>query len=348
MHCKYLINILILVFISMMSSVNAEILKDPRTRDETISNTVLTAVVNMRSDGMYEYIYNIESPTTNKGIISSFSIDLTCDLDFGDVVFSEPSDPYFSHNVSKDGNHVPVQAYGVYAVTTNSGISFDNKVSWGMYFKPGQIGKGIKLISPAPPGQRTYRLTPGMQPDGWDYEAYEEDDPTVPWIKDFTVTGSVKAPACTLDTPSSEEDRFAGTGREPFGINKLLTYDTPEKDPINVSSSNEAIQFHIYYRDNIDKVRFKAKLNGKDVSRLFKPAPGTDEIVTISGKWENRLNKLILSVPGIVDGRVKGLSAEVRSETSLNTPANENAAIKFDEFKSKDNDIFHIWFNQTK
>lgn len=346
MNYKYLFSVYILLNIFCINFVYAEALKDPRTRDETISNTTITSTVKKRSDGMYEYIYDIESSSTNKGVIGGFVIDVSCDLDFGEVVFSDPKDPYFEKVLSKDGKYIPLQAYGVFAVTSDSGISRKNNLYFNMDFGPGRIAKGLKIVSPAPPGMRSYELRPYMEPDGWDYASYSEDDPTVPWIDDFRVTGVIQAPACTFEVPSTEDDRFHGTGKEPFGINKLLTYDTPEKDPINVSSSNEAIQFHIYYRDNIDKARFKAKLNGKNISHLFKPTPGTDETVTISGEWKNRLNKLILSVPGIVDGRVKGKSAEVRSDKSLNTPANVNAAIKFDEFKSKDNDVFHIWFNQ--
>jgi len=190
---------LILFSILTAKFVYSETLKDPRTRDENISNTIITVTVNKRADGMYEYIYDIESPVTNKGLITSLGIDIACDLDFGEVIFSEHADPLFLRNVSEDGNHVPVQSYGVYAITTHSSISVDNRVSWGMYFKPGQIGKGIKLISPAPPGLRAYRLRPAMSPDGWDYASYDEDDPAVPWIEDFTVTGSITAPACAIE-----------------------------------------------------------------------------------------------------------------------------------------------------
>ena len=185
--------------VTILSSVYAEELKDPRTRNETISNTILTATVNKRPDGMFEYIYDIESPITNKGIIRGFAIDLSCELDFGNVIFSDPIDPYSRKSLSVDGEHVPVQSYGVSGVTTTSRISVRNRISWGMYFKPGQIGKGIKLISPAPPDMRTYIITPSMQTDGYDYSGYDEDDPTLPWIENFTVTGSIKAPACSLN-----------------------------------------------------------------------------------------------------------------------------------------------------
>ena len=198
MHHKYLINFLNFVFIIMIGSANAEILKDPRTRNETISNTLLTVVVNKRADGMYEYLYNMESPLTNKGIINRFSIDLSCDLDFGPVVFTDPEDEFFKGSLSKDGKFVPFRSHGVYAMTTYSRISVDNAISWGMAFAPGDSGKGIKIVSPAPPGLRTYTLTPRMDPDEWDYSTYSSDDPSVPWISDFAVTGSIKAPACTL------------------------------------------------------------------------------------------------------------------------------------------------------
>ena len=184
----------------MFNLANAETLKDPITRDETISNTILTATVNKRSDGMFEYIYDIESPVTNKGTIIALGIDLSCDLDFGSVIFSDPVDPYSRPSLSRDGKHVPYQSYGVSGVTTTSSMSVNNEVYWGMYFKPGQSGKGIKIISPAPPGTRTYVLTPSMNTEGYDYSGYDEDDPTLPWIDDFRVTGSIKAPSCSLKT----------------------------------------------------------------------------------------------------------------------------------------------------
>jgi hypothetical protein len=341
---KLIITVMLAFSFLSTNTIIAETLKDPITRDENISNTILSVLVNKRPDGMYEYIYDMESSIDNKGVINSFSIDLSCDLDFGNIIFSEPIDNYFSGSYSGNGNYVPIQSFGVYAMTTYSSITVDNLISWGMSFDPGQKGEGVKIISPAPPGLRTYVLRPYMESDGWDYGSYNEDDPTVPWIDDFTVTGSITAPACSLDTPS-EDERFEGTGREPFGINKLLTYAIPDKDPITVSSDNDTIQVNIFYSEKINKARFKAKLNGKDITRLFNPKPATNETVTITGKWK-RLNRLILSVPGIVDGREKGAASEKRPEQSLNTPANENAAIKFNEFKSKDIDTFHIWYNK--
>ena len=343
-HLFKCIGIAILLSVFITRFAYAEALKDPRTRDENISNTILKITVNKRADGMYEYIYDIESPVTNKGLIASLGIDIACDLDFGEVIFSEPADPYFSGSASKDGNHVPVQPHGVYAVTAYSNISIDNRIYWVMSFKPGNIGKGIKLISPAPPGLRTYTLRPYMEPDGWDYASYDEDDPTVPWIEDFTVTGSITAPACAIDTPPTD-DRFEGSGREPFGINKLLTYSNPVKDPIAVSSGNEVIIFDITYSSNILKNSFSARLNGNDISKRFNPVPNTNETIKLNGPWKDR-NRLVLSVLGIVGDRVKGRSMDKRPAQSFDTPASERAVIKFDEFKSKDNDIFHIWLDQ--
>lgn len=277
---------------------------------------------------MYEYTYDIQSLETNKGLIASISIDLACELDFGNVKFIDNKCCYFSDS-SKDGKHVPVDTFFRKGEAGYPGISVDNKFSWMILLRPGYKAEGIKLISPAPPGLRTYTLRPSMQPDGWDYGSYEEEDPTVPWIADFTVTGSIKAPACSLDTAILENDRFEGTGGEKFGINKLLTYATPDKDPIILSSDNETIKFNIFYSKFIKKTDFKANLNGKDISYLFNPAPATNEIVTISTKWK-RLNKLILSVPVI---RVDEPWNKYRDVMSLKY---------YDSF---DNDVFHIWLN---
>ncbi len=40
-----------------------------------------------------------------------------------------------------------------------------------------------------------------MDTEGWDYDSYEEGDPTLPWIEDFVVTGMTEGPGCPLEIP---------------------------------------------------------------------------------------------------------------------------------------------------
>ena len=298
----------------------------------------------MKQEGtLYRYEYSVNSPTTNLGVINNFLIDISCDIDFGDVEIPVPNERLgYLGNKSSDGKHVPAEVFAAYGTSNAYGITKSNHALWGLYITPGNKVEPIWILSPAPPGPRNYFMEPFLNndPSVWDYSGYEEDDPNVPWIEDFTITGTITGPACKTDEPSG--DLFKGTGKEPFNINGLLQYSEPVSDPLYVKTSNEAIQITIHYSKSIQKQSFKAKLNGEDISGMFKPLPGTNETVTVSGPWKN-LNKLKLSVLGVTDGRVKGVSQDKRPEQSLNTPAQDNAARKFDEFKSKDVDTFHIW-----
>lgn len=311
--------------------VKAE-LKDPITRDANISNTSVNVSVT-REGNLYRYTYSINNPSTNLGTINNFLIDLSCDIDFGDVEIPVPSERLgYLGSKSSDTLHVPAEIFAGYGTSNAYGITKSNHALWGLYMVPDTTVEPISILSVAPPGARNYFLQPFLNnnPDVWDYTGYEEDDPNLPWIEDFTISGTITGPACKTDEPSG--DLFKGTGAEPFNINGLLQYSDPVKDPLYVKSENELVKVSINYSDSIQKQSFKAKLNGVDISNLFKPVPGSKETITVSGPWK-KLNKLKLSVLGVTDGRVKGASQDVRPTQSLSTPAVNNAKRKFDEFK---------------
>lgn len=320
--------------------VNAE-LADPRNRDEDLSNTELNVEVTQEK-GLYKYVYTVINPTENLGTINNLMIDLSCDLEFPDADIPVNDErPGYIGDLSPDGTHVPVEVFAGYGTSNTYGVTKNNYALWGVYLPPGNQVTNIYILSPAPPGERTYIIEPYMDnSEPWDYSTVSEDDPTIPWIDDFTVSGNVIGPACSLDKPGYE--RYQGTGEEPFNINGLLSYVTPEHDPVNITSEHETVKFHIYYSESIQKKSFSAKLNGIDIRNRFNPVPGTNEIVELSGPWKE-MNRIILSVKGLTDGRVKGRSQESRPDQSWSTPAKERSAIKFDEFKSKDVDKFHVW-----
>lgn len=340
---KTIIFIALITLFSLNSFVYAE-LRDPKLRDEDISNTIVSVNVEP-GNGLYKYTYTIESPDTNKGIINDFLVDVSCDIQFDEVEIPVEGDRLgYNGNKSEDGQHVPVEIFAGYGTSNIYSITSNNHALWNIYLKPGETITNVYLISPAPPGERTYTLIPYMDTAGWDYNLYDEDDPAVPWIGDFTITDTVIGPSCSEDQPPPSE-LFLGSGKEPFNINGLLSYSTPEQDPIYLDSINDSIKIHIYYSESIQKKFFKAKLNGADISDKFSPMPGTNEIIEISGQW-GKLNKLIIFVPGVTDGRVKGVSQDKRPEQSFATPAQERATRKFDEFKLKDVDAFHIWLKE--
>ncbi|MDH5219049.1 MAG: hypothetical protein OEX19_15205 [Gammaproteobacteria bacterium] len=276
-----------IVLLTMLKSGYPEDLKDPRTRDEDLSKTVITVQTNILSNGYYEYLYDIQT-VDNLGLLSAFSIDVSCAYDFGSTSYMEEPDRYFTGNYSKDGLHIPLQAYSVSGFTARLTISEYNQLGWMVYMKPGKIAKGFRIVSPAQPGLRKYELTPVMDPDGWDYNSYDENDPTVPWIDDFTVTGMITGPACPGDIGS-----FPGTNKhnkESEEINNLLTYSAPLTDRFHVDKDKKEVEFSIHYADNIDPETFKVE--PRRFESLFTPVPGATQTVKLlldKRHWRTRV-----------------------------------------------------------
>lgn len=59
--------------------------KDPLTRDEDISATKVSVKVSTNQQGLYKYLYTVNSPSTNKGTIMFLVIDLGCRYKFPDA-----------------------------------------------------------------------------------------------------------------------------------------------------------------------------------------------------------------------------------------------------------------------
>lgn len=256
----------------------AESLQDPRLRDEDLSYTELTVEVNHRSDGFYEYIYGVVSPLENKGNILFISLDISCNLEFPPTPFPEPPDEYDRGSLGEPTQHVPVQSYGVFSGSTFQSVGIDNWVGWGLHMRPGEDVSGLRLLSPAPPGPRSYKIVPAVQPDGWDYGSYEEDDPTVPWIEDWTVTGVITGPACAL-APPEEPMRFSGTANGPSTDNELLTYSEPLRDRWHVGEEVTEVVLTIHYGERIDPKSFRVEPGW--ARGQFRPEPGGTETVTL-------------------------------------------------------------------
>lgn len=271
-------------------------LADPRTRNEDISRTRLTASVVRRTDGLYEYTYSLTSPIENKGRIVSFGIDANCDLQFEPVVFPElgppSSDPRDGDSASVDGKHVPaagprvVDSSGQTLAATPI-INVKNWIHWAMAMRAGQSISGLRVLSPAPPGPRQYKVGVGMDtfdlaPDGraWDYSTCDTEAgcPDFPWTDDFDLSGMTTGPACSTG-PGPEPEIYAGTLDEPEHINQLLTYTKPLTSQITLSRGQSTLEIEINYSQFIDARTFKVS-PGK-FSNLFHPAPGTSETVFV-------------------------------------------------------------------
>ncbi|MBD3647777.1 MAG: hypothetical protein HUJ31_10070 [Pseudomonadales bacterium] len=291
--------------------------KDPINRDESIDQTTASAVVSKTTGGLYEYVYTIDSSVDNQGTIANFSLDVSCDLDFGDVTLP-PEEPHLGNpDASADGKHVPIVTYSAPDVASAIGISTRNKALWVLGVKPGQVVSGFKLVSQAPPGLRTYTMEPDISTWGWRYDLYEPGDPRIKWLQDYRVTGEVIGPACKLD--DDPEIAFLGAAEEPFGINRLLAYATPINAAIELTAA-ESLELIVFYDQGIDAKTFKGRLNGKDISSLFSPEAGPFEKVIVTGPWKKNNNRLHLSALGNVGDKERGNNA----------------------FKSIDNDVFEI------
>ena len=274
----------LILFVFVYKSFAEESLKDPRNRDEDISSAEITTTVTRLDGGIYEYIYSISSPVENTGTILSISIDISCDINFNHTEFPEPPDPSFRGSLSNDGLHTPIQAYRVPKLSGPPSISVDNHVTWLILVKPESIIPSLRVLSPAPPGLRQYRLTPDMDAQGWDYETYRDESP---WIGDFMAYGMVTGPACALEPPE-EPARFPGTSsaRTSDELNGLLSYSEPLQDRFHLPAGTQEQAITIHYRNDLDPATFRvepSQLRGK-----FHPQPGTSETVILPlGKPRN-------------------------------------------------------------
>ncbi|WP_303902916.1 hypothetical protein [Thiohalomonas denitrificans] len=308
--------VMVALFASIYASGGMAQLKDPRTRDENISATTINTSVTKLSSGFYEYTYDFAFPEENLGRVQFFKIDLSCELDFGNVAFPEP--PISGgKNYSEDGNHVPVQLYHSQQ-TFFPNLSVDNEAIW-LFLEgtPGTSASGLRIISPAPPGLRNYKLQPEMEPFGWDYSEFEED-PTIPWIDDFTVEGLIKAPACAFDDP--EPEKFAGSVHysQNSDTNELLMYAAPLRSQWHAEPDENSVEFEIFYSDDIYPESVKVQPGW--VRKYLNPSKGGSDTVEI--RLRPGMNKIIF---------------EARTEKSKGNADRDKGAM-FD----KDVDVFEI------
>lgn len=274
-----------LLVVGCVSGAHAEqILKDPRTRDEDISATEVTVAVNQLGGGLYEYVYSLSSAQANRGIVLSFAVDVACDIEFAELPYPQAPDPRF-RNHSQDGLHVPLQGYGAPGQSGPASISAANAVAWLVALHPGNSASGMRLVSPAPPGPRSYLLIPDMDTAGWDYGPYEQDE-SIPWINDFTVNGTITGPACSTE-PVEEPERFPGTssrgrpGEKLEQLNWLLSYSAPMHDQFHLPAGTTEFEMIIHYGADLEPRTFRVVPERSGLRRLFNPQPGNSETVTI-------------------------------------------------------------------
>jgi len=87
--------------------------------------------------------------------------------------------------------------------------------------------------------------------------------------------------------------QYAGTGNETDGANHLLTYPDLLSENVVYYLGGKR-KFVVEYGDKIDASTFQAVLNGADISKRFRPYPGTKQQVFL--KLEKGDNVLRLKV----------------------------------------------------
>lgn len=343
---KYVITIP-MALVVVGTSVCAADKKDPYLRDDDISRTTVSVEVGRNELGLFVYKYDLIMPAENTGAVGTFELDISCDEIVDSAGFDPrdfPSDA--SSSVSVDHRHVPVAIDAPWGQSGMFGISEGNAVHWGVVGKPGTSKLGLQLISLYPPGAREYRLVPNMRyrEDEYDYSGVAEDDDTVPWTDDFTITGTTTGPACPGEEyPGGGDDdgdkRFPGTRfrGESVESNELLTYSTPLRDHLHVPAGTKELEMIIYYHEAIDPRTFQVTPNNNHWRKLFKPKPGTSETVRIP--LENGKNRIQLQVQGTFEPQRR------KSKPTKNEQGHKGQPPKHDqgsELVSKDRDVFVI------
>jgi len=142
-----------------------------------------------------------------------------------------------------------------------------------------------------------------MDPVGWDYATHNPDeDPSVPWTADFTVSGITRGPACPGEEEFVEPPRFPGTlyPNESEAVNAVLTYSEPLRDRFHADTGTMSLTLTIHYAEEIDPKSFRVLPAKHNLQRFFNPEPGASETVVLpleEGKNKIQLQAKAKSLP---------------------------------------------------
>jgi len=89
---------------------------------------------------------------------------------------------------------------------------------------------------------------------------------------------------------------FDGKGQRPRDVNKFLSYSNPTQVTTELLPGVKTFNLSIFYDEAIITGTFKAELNRQDITNLFSPSLGGNEIVKLN--LASGRNTLILSVDG--------------------------------------------------
>lgn len=222
---KYLLPVLL---VATSTTLLAEP-KDPMSRDEDISRTQVHVEHNRLPGGLHEYIYTIDAPESNLGVVSKFSVDLSCNVAFTAMRLPQPeNESGYEGNRAWPGTISPTVIDAAEGAADTWGIRHSGTAYWDVQVLPGATQTGMRLVSSVPPGNREYTLRPqwNTDPAEWDYPS--QINGAMPWVTDFVVAGDVIGPGCP-DAP--EPEKKTRTKRKP-------------NEPVAVSASEDAFSGH--------------------------------------------------------------------------------------------------------
>lgn len=216
---KYLLPVLL---VATSTTLLAEP-KDPMSRDEDISRTQVHVEHNRLPGGLHEYIYTIDAPDSNLGVVSKFSVDLSCNVAFTAMRLPSPeNDQGYEGNRAWPGSISPTVIDAKEGVADTWGIRHSGSAYWNVQVLPGARQTGMRLVSSVPPGTREFTLRPEWNTDSSEWDYPQEIMTGMPWVTDFVVTGDVIGPGCP-DGPEPEKKT-----RKKLDPNGSVAVSTPE------------------------------------------------------------------------------------------------------------------------
>jgi len=105
---------------------------------------------------------------------------------------------------------------------------------------------------------------------------------------------------------------LVGGKEEPAEVDRFLTYASPPSSPATISAGKAPFPLVIFYGPSLDPSTFRAALNGRDISGLFRVRSGTYQVVPL--RLRQGSNTLILSIQGKT---TSGQKAEDRDQISI-------------------------------
>ena len=259
------------------------------------------------ANGVYTYTYTLTSGPANLREIIIFSVD---------IVTKNPITPADDPDLVSDDsfrleNFAPTRTVPVGLQSPPGwivGVGIAGEVGWGSVGAPSKLFPGNPSLFPgnslggfiiqskAPPGPRSYEVTPHIDDL---YEGFGDEIETmdVPQMQDYDVKGQTIGPVLP-----EELVLIDGKGQRPSDVNTFLRYSNPTETSVTLSAGVKTFDLAVFYGSTIDPASFRADLNREIITPKFTASPGGFSVVRLDLK-EGR-NTLVLSVDGIrSDGR---------------------------------------------